>query len=104
MFKFIFILLLPSVLYAQDIKSILCQLSKHDKQELTELFHTLMDDDQYCYTLFGDKPVSLSGDYVVTPYEVTLSGRLPGGIFWKKWDTWKKNQKKFPIIQYLFIE
>lgn len=103
-FIFIFLLLLPNVMLAQDVKNVLSQLSECDKQELSELFHVLMDDDQFSYTLFGDKPVSLSGDYVITPYEVTLSGVSSGEIFWKKWAVWKRNQEKFSIPHYSFIE
>ena len=106
MFKFIFILvlLLPNVVRAQDIKNILSQLSECDKQDLNDLFHVLMDDDQFSYTLFGDKPVSLSGDYIITPDEDKLSGISSGEIFWQKWAVWKRNQERFSISHYLFIE
>jgi hypothetical protein len=105
--KFIFILiaLLPCSLFAaQDIPPVLGKLSTHNQQELEHLFHTLMEEDQFNYTLFGDKPVSLSGDYTVTPYEVTLSGLPSGGIFWRRWALWKEIAKDLHITKYFFIE
>jgi hypothetical protein len=101
-FIFIFILLISGIIGAQE--NILGHLSECDKQDLSELFHTLMDQDQFSYTLFGDKPVSLSGDFAITPYQVTLSGALSGGVFLKKWAIWKRNEVKFSIKNYLFIE
>jgi hypothetical protein len=101
---FIFILLLPCGLFAQNIDDILGKLSTSDRQSLEELFHILIDEDQFGYTLFGDKPVSLSGDFTVTPYEVTLSGIPSGGLFWKKWDIWKNIQKDLCITKYFFIK
>lgn len=98
------ILLLPFDLFAQDVDNILGNLSKHDRQSLEKLFHILLDEDQFCYTLFGDKPVSLSGDYVITPYQETLSGRPSGDIFWRKWAIWKKFQENLSITKYIFIE
>lgn len=105
-FKFILflLLLLTNVARAQDITNIFSGLSAYDKQELNDLFHVLMDDDQFIYTLFGDKPVSLSGDYVITPYEFLLSGISSSQIFWKKWAVWKRNQERFCISRYFFIE
>lgn len=106
MFKwiFVFILLLTDIIEAQDIKNILGELSEYDKESLDELFHIMMEKDHLIYTLFGDKPVSLSGDYIITPYEVTLSGIPSGGVFWKKWAVWKRFQKNISISRYLFIE
>jgi hypothetical protein len=54
--------------------------------------------------LFGDKPVSLSGDFEVTPCENTLEGMRSGGIFWKKWEIWEKYKKLFPIKNYIIIK
>lgn len=106
MTKYFFLVfcLISGIEYAQDVNNILSQIPEYDKQELSKLFHVLMDEDQFVYTLFGDKPVSLSGDFRVTPYEVTLSGLSSGGVFWKKWDIWKKHENKFRIQNYLFIE
>jgi len=89
---------------AQNINDILSKLPERDRQDLDELFHILMNEDHLSYTLFGDKPVSVSGEFTITPYENTLSGLQSGGVFWKKWNVWKQHQDKFSIKNYLFIE
>ena len=113
---FIFILLLPCGLFAQNIADVLRKCSTSDKRALEKLFHILIDEDHFGYTLFGDKPVSLSGDCTITPYEVALSGiptnelfwkkwGIPsGGLFWRKWSIWKKIEKDLCIKNYFFIE
>jgi hypothetical protein len=100
----IFLCIILASAKAQDIQKILHELPKDDRQDLEELFHLMMYEDCFSYTLFGDKPVSLSGDFIVTPYKNILSGLKAGGIFWKKWSVWKKHQEKFSINNYLFIE
>lgn len=101
---FLLMVILPYSLFTQDIPNIQTKLSSHDQKELENFFHILMDEDQFSYTLFGDKPVSLSGDYIITPYEVILSGVPSGGIFWKRWGIWKEVAKELLIKKYSFIE
>jgi hypothetical protein len=98
------IFLTATPLYAQDVKCLLSQLPEQDRDVLNRLFYQLMNDDFFSYTLFGDKPLSLSGEFVLTPYQNTLSGLRSGGVFWKQWAIWKKHENKFPIKNYLFIE
>ena len=57
------------------------------------------------FTLFGDKPVTLAGDYTVTPYSnILYAHENSGGIFWKNWEIWQKYQANFLLNDYLFIE
>ncbi len=90
--------------YSREIKTILNEIPVEDKQMLESLFYRLMNDDHLSYTLFGDKPVSSSGDFIITPLNNLLNGMDCGGIFWKNWGIWKKYKKIFPLTHYLFIE
>jgi len=43
------------------LKDELQKLTEEDKQDLDHLFYTLLNEQDFSYTLFGDKPVSLGG-------------------------------------------
>jgi hypothetical protein len=99
------ILLLAKSLYSsQEVKTVLSQLSPSERLDLTELFKIFINEDQFGYTLFGDKPVSLSGKWKIIPYEFWLSGSIDAGPFWRKWAVWKEIQHQFSINHFLFIE
>lgn len=95
---------LPIPMYAQDVKAILNEMPEGDRQALYSLFYQMINNDHFSYTLFGDKPVSLSGDFIQTPIDNILCGMQCGGIFWKNWEIWKKYQSYFPMHNYFLIE
>lgn len=100
----VFSLWLANCIAEPVVDTALCQLSEEDKKYLNAIFHILVDSDQFAYTLFGDKPVSLSGHYLVLPYDTGLRGIIFRRDFWRAWSIWKRVQTKLPISNYIFIE
>ncbi len=100
----IFLLFFPSINFAQNIQDILDKIPREDRKALEYIFYRLMKSDNFSYTLFGDKPVSLSGDFTLTPCGNILTGHRCGGVFWKNWKIWERYQNKFKIKDYLFIK
>ena len=100
----LFILCLSNLTYAKDIKAILNDIKEDDRQDLYEIFYRMMNKDHFVYTLFGDKPVSSSSDFILTPSENIFCGMKCGGIFWRKWEVWKKYKALFSMNHYLLIE
>jgi hypothetical protein len=92
------------MLFSHDWRDVLNQLSPNEKQDLTELFKIFINEDQFGYTLFGDKPVSISGNLKIIPYELLLSGSKEARYFWKKWAVWKQYENQFSMSNYLLIE
>ncbi|WP_068471248.1 hypothetical protein [Candidatus Protochlamydia phocaeensis] len=62
LFSLLFILNLNGI----DINKILESISEEDKGYISSFFSTLISD-QFAYTLFADKPISLSAHFNVTP-------------------------------------
>lgn len=56
----IFCFLLQNYLFANSVGESLKLMSDEDKYTLERLFSKFVKDDQFCYTIFGDKPVSLA--------------------------------------------
>jgi hypothetical protein len=100
---FILFLLLPIMNFAQDVNNFLSKIPPQDKQQLENFFHIIMHSNSGCYTLFGDKPVTLSGDFILTSCNNVLAGARCGGIFWKYWKTWEKYKSQLTIKNYIFF-
>jgi hypothetical protein len=90
--------------FSQDISNILSSIPMEERIALKRLFYRMMRSDNLSYSLFGDKPVSLSGDFTVIPPGNLLMGDNKGNLFWKYWKTWEKHEKKFLIKNFLFIK
>ena len=91
--------------FAQNTKEILSKIPQSDRDVLESLFYQMMNNSHFSYTLFGDKPISLSGDFTLTPYGNILWAKFQcGGVFWKNWEIWEKHQDDFLIKNYLFIK
>lgn len=61
--------------------------------------------DNFAYTLFGDKPLSLGAFALVEPVSVINPLFLHfNSISLKRWETWKKYAKYFPMRNYLLFE
>lgn len=104
MFKIlIFTFLISNFLWGNSIKDNLVKIPSDHQQELRLLFYRIFFTDDGVYTLCGDKPVSLSGDFIITPWENTLEGVRCSGTFWKWWDIWGKYKDLFPSTKYLII-
>jgi hypothetical protein len=97
------LLFIPILIYSQNVKSILDTIPLRDREALTQLFYWMMCNENLNYTLFGDKPVSLSGDFIISPFENRKNNYQSS--FEKCWIIWEKYKKKFPIHQnYILIK
>lgn len=100
------LILVFTYLYAEetDIRKLIDEMPKMDREDLEFVFSELVRD-HFAYTLFGDKPISLSGHFVVIPWENVIEHVSPSdAIFWKKWKTWEKYQHQFKFKNYLMIK
>jgi hypothetical protein len=61
------LLLISFPLNGVNIQACLANIPSQSREELNSLFSTILGRDQGAYTLFGDKPISLSGDFILTP-------------------------------------
>lgn len=100
---FLFIFLISNFLWGNSIREHLTNLPIDNQQELRSLFDRILFIDDGVYALFGDKPLSLSGDFMLTPWENTIEGVRCGGTFWKWWNTWEQYKHLFPSTKYLIL-
>lgn len=87
-----------------NVKEALKSIPPNDREDLEGLFYQLVNEDQFGYTLFGDKPVSIGSYFNVTPWENFIELGECNGIFWKKWATWEKYKNQFKIQNYLLLK
>jgi len=86
-----------------SVRNVLNTIPQDEQEALKLLFYELFNENNFSYTLFGDKPMSLTGyfttslDYNGVPSDEDIS-------FWNKWDLWKKYAHDFPTTKYLLIE
>ncbi len=104
LFFVFFLLAFPIWIHSQSIKEFLDKIPPEEKEELTQLFYSMMHDDHLAYTLFGDKPVSLSSEFTITPLQNILCRMTCGSIFWKRWEIWEKYKNNLPLTHYLLIQ
>ncbi len=99
-----FTFFLINQIFSQDISNILSFIPTEEKVALKKLFYWMMRSDNLSYSLFGDKPISLSGDFTVTPLGNVIMGDRRAYLFWKYWQIWEKYEKEFVIKNFLFIK
>lgn len=63
---FVIFFFLPITNFAQDVATFLSKIPLQDRQQLEKFFYTIIHNNSGCYTLFGDKPVTLSADFILT--------------------------------------
>lgn len=90
--------------FSQDISNVLSSIPTEEKIVLKRLFYWMMRSDNLSYSLFGDKPISLTGYFTVTPLGNFIMGGKGGTLFWRYWKIWEKYEKVFSIKNYLFIK
>jgi len=103
---FIFVLLMLFHFYLvgnQSIREALDAMPKSEKENLERLFQDLFNRENFGYTLFGDKPMSLT-DYSTTSFDSDGIPSKSGLRFQKRWEVWKKYAHAFPMTSYLLIE
>lgn len=98
---FLTIVSLCSSLNAETIENILEKIPCEERQKLDGLFYGLINHDHFGYSLFGDKPVALSGHTTITHWENFIHSHTTEGTFWKYWDIWEKYLSQIPIKNFL---
>jgi len=81
----------------------IASVDKTDLVDIEVLFRKLVFEDDFGYTLFGEKPISLAGYFTEQPVGNILlghSGRFPVGSLWK---TWSKYQQSFVGQNFLLL-
>lgn len=88
----------------QNLGDILETIPKNDKERLEKFFQTLCNSENFSYTLFGDKPMSLAC-YLTTPFDSEGNPASRGELRFKRgWEIWQKYAHLFPIMHYLLVE
>lgn len=101
---FAFLVIFHFYLVGQSsVREILNTMPKDEKEALEKLFYNLFNRNNFSYTLFGDKPLSLSA-YFTTSFDHEGIPSNRGISIWKKWAVWKKYAPSFPMTRYLLIE
>lgn len=79
------------------------EIPSDNRSYLCSIFSILIED-HFAYTLFGDKPVSLSAHFLITPWENIIERTSSDDyLFWKKWKVWEHYQKCFHFKNFLLI-
>lgn len=93
------------VFCSQNIKDTLSKIPKDEKEQLEMLFRGFFNGEHFSYTLFGDKPMSIS-NYSNGFFDKneTLSKIRCKYNTKTEWNTWKKYELLFPMTRYLLIE
>ncbi len=86
-----------------NVRSILNTIPQDEQESLKILFYELFNENNFSYTLFGDKAMSLTG-YFITSIDCNGMPSEEDISFWNKWDVWKKYAHAFPTTKYLLIE
>lgn len=98
-----FLLTFLFILRAIECASI-ADIIPEDRESINHLFSLLIKEEQFGYTLFGDKPISLSGHFIITPWENIVEHiNDQDGVFWKNWRIWEKYQHLFPLKNFILI-
>jgi hypothetical protein len=95
---------IASFLYGINVSDELRKIPEVEQTQLKSLFYKILNQDHGAYTLFGDKPVSISGSVELTPWDNTIEGIPCGGLFWKEWSVWEKHKHLFNPKKYLFFK
>ena len=78
-------------------------IDKNDLVDIEVLFRKLVFEDDFGYTLFGGKPISIAGYFTERQLGNILWGhseRFPVGPLWK---TWSKYQESFVGMNFLLL-
>lgn len=94
-------LLMSSEWIEQDV---LQSISDNDREELELFFANLVEQDQFGYVLFSEKPIALSGGFVKTPSDNVLIGVETGCLCLKRWALWKSYFERIQFPNFLLIE
>lgn len=103
----------------KDIIEILNSIPPEEKLEIKELFKNLFKNQVFSYTLYGDKPVSITHTSLNACSQeeileiLSLTGYCqealeifyePASFFNKRWETWNKYKNLFKLNKYALVE
>lgn len=100
----IFFLCSACFLFSSNVKEIIEKIPSEERIDLERVFFQLVCHENFGYTLFGDKPVSLGAFFRVTPWENVVECGECHELFWKRWTTWEKHKNLFSIHQYILLQ
>lgn len=78
-------------------------IPKEDRETLKLFFQEIVYNEHFGFTLFGNKPISLTGYFDPIPFENYLQTHL-NNILKNGWETWKKYCSIIPESNYLWLE
>lgn len=107
-FRYVIFLVLLTAVHSHifgnlNVREVLNTIPQDEKETLKLLFYDLFNENNFSYTLFGDKPMSLAG-YFTTSLDHSGAPMDEDISFWNKWELWKKYAHAFPTTKYLLIE
>jgi hypothetical protein len=74
-----------------------------DQENIKYLFHNIFLQQDGAYTIFGDKPVSSAGSFVIASWEATIMEPAQVGKFGRSWKTWQNYKDRFPLQKYIIV-
>lgn len=95
-------------IYEANAKTIDCTkgfyaIPEEDRKELELFFHDLIKESQFGYTIFSDKPVSIKGYFVTTPFGNLIAKNKVNNTK-KLWEKWRYYSHLFPMNKYLLFD
>lgn len=90
-----------SELRANLVSELLQTIPDEHREDLNHLFTLIFLEHDGAYTIFGDKPLSLGGAFMIPSWQTTLSRKA--GFISNLWKNWQKYQHLFQIKKYLMI-
>ena len=87
---------------ASSAAEVLKTIPKTQQEDLRYLFHILFLEQDGAYTLFGDKPVALAGDFLIPSWKQTIRSKCFGQLG-AAWETWQKHKHKFPMPNFVIV-
>lgn len=100
---FCFFLFIHFSLIASEIDQILDDMTCKERFYLNEFFKICVREDHFGYTIFFDKPVSVSGFFIKCPNKEIVSPYLNKLVSYG-WRIWKKYEPLFQHPNYIFCE
>ncbi len=102
------------------MQNVLQTIPKSDQLEIQNLFRELFKEDNFAYSLYGDKPMSMS-DYTLNRLPISELFEIfpsiekfckelleiyiePRGFKINRWVIWKKYRDRFPMNKYTILE
>jgi hypothetical protein len=88
-----------SELMANSVTELLQKIPKEHREDLNHLFTLIFLEQDGAYTIFGDKPLSLTGAFILPTWQTTLSRK--GGCMGHLWKIWQNYQHLFQFKKYI---